>query len=360
MHNIGFRQFIQALTMFLVHAGFALGVVLSSIWLCLALWIQQPGGKWVSIALITLWALFALSILGIYITQHVFSRRKDRVIYLLAFILSLLWYFSIPAKQDRDWDPEVSRVFSYEKQDNQVTIHNVRNFAWHSDGKYDERWESRHYDLDQITGINVITSYWMGPKIAHTLVSFDFAHQQPLVFSIEIRKEKQESFSAIGGFFRQFELSLIAADEKDIVYTRSNIRNEQVYFFPIKMPKAAMQALFIEYLHKADELAAAPKWYNTVTSNCTTIIFDMAQAIEESLLPKDYRLLASGYLPNYLYDLGVLDQDWDMTQWYQQAHVNPRTANFDRLQDQSSQQYSKLIRQGLPQPHTSEHPIKQP
>ncbi|MEG2922188.1 MAG: DUF4105 domain-containing protein, partial [Acinetobacter sp.] len=83
----------------------------------------------------------------------------------------------------------------------------------------------------------------MGPEIAHTLVSFNFSDQKPLVFSIETRKEKTESFSAIGGFFRKYELSLIAADEKDIVYTRSNVRNEQVYFFPVKMPKSEMKAL---------------------------------------------------------------------------------------------------------------------
>lgn len=353
MHNIGFRKFIQALASFSIHAGFTLGVFLSSIWLCLALWIQQPGGRWVSIVLMTLWALFAMSILGIYFTQHVFSRQKDRIIYLLVFALSLAWYFNIPAKQDRDWDPEVARIFSYEKQGNIITIHNVRNFAWHENGKYDERWESRQYDLNQITGVNIITSYWMGPQIAHTLVSFDFTHQRPLVFSIEIRKEKQESFSAIGGFFRQFELSLIAADEKDIIYTRSNIRNEQVYFFPIKMSKTAMQALFIEYLHKSDELAASPKWYNTITSNCTTIIFDIAQTIEESLLPKDYRLLVSGYLPNYLYDLGVLDPSWSIEQWYQYAHVNPRTDDFNLQQNQSSFAYSQRIRQGLIQPKPS-------
>ncbi|MCP5774965.1 DUF4105 domain-containing protein, partial [Klebsiella pneumoniae] len=92
-------------------------------------------------------------------------------------------------------------------------------------------------------------------------------------FSIEIRKEKNEEFSAIGGFFRKYELSLVASDEKDIVYTRSNVRGEQVYFFPVKMPQAQAKALFKEYLRQADELAQKPKWYNTLTSNCTTLVF---------------------------------------------------------------------------------------
>ncbi|MFH4202185.1 DUF4105 domain-containing protein, partial [Acinetobacter baumannii] len=80
--------------------------------------------------------------------------------------------------------------------------------------------------------------------------------------------------------------------------------------FPVKMPQAQAKALFKEYLRQADELAQKPKWYNTLTSNCTTLVFDMVQAISQQQLPSDYRLLASGYLPNYLYDLKVLEQSW--------------------------------------------------
>ncbi len=98
----------------------------------------------------------------------------------------------------------------------------------------------------------------------------------------------------------------MASDEHDIVYTRSNIRHEQVYFFPVRLGQAESKALFVEYLHKTDELAKHPKWYNTLTSNCTTLVFDMVQAVSHDALPTDYRILASGYLPNYLYDLGAI------------------------------------------------------
>ena len=113
------------------------------------------------------------------------------------------------------------------------------------------------------------------------------------------------------------------------------------------MPQAQAKALFKEYLRQADELAQKPKWYNTLTSNCTTLVFDMVQAISQQQLPSDYRLLASGYLPNYLYDLKVLEQSWDMHTWYQRAHVNPRV---ERTANLSSQDYSRLMRQGLPKP----------
>lgn len=331
----------------LLHFLFALFVICSSIWACMAIWFQQPLGHIFSIVLIIVWIIFALTCLGTYTTQYFLNRTKSGLIYGLAFIFSLVWYFNIDARQDREWAAEVSRVFTYEQNGNLVTLHNVRNFNWHSENDYDEKWETRTVNLSQISGVNVITSYWMGPQIAHTLVSFDFEHSPPLTFSIEIRKEKNESFSALGGFFRKFELSLIAADEKDILFTRSNIRKEQLYFFPIQMPKAEMRALFEEYLHTAKKLEYTPKWYNTLTSNCTTLVFDMAQAISQHQYPTDYRLLLSGYLPNYLYDLHAFSHQWSMEEWYQQAHVNPKTEHRNNL---SSAEYSTLIRQGLLHP----------
>lgn len=349
MDSLKTKPMLHRLGMSLLHSLFSLFVVMTSIWFCLAIWIQQPLGQIFSYFIILLWAIFALSILGIYFTKNLFTRKIDSLIYLVAFLLSLVWYFNIPAKQDREWSPEVSRIFSYEKQGQLVTIHNVRNFDWRTIDQYDERWETRTYNLDDITGVNIITSYWMGPQIAHTLVSFNFSNQRPLVFSIEIRKEKNESFSAIGGFFRQFELSLIAADEKDIVYTRSNIRGEQVYFFPVRLPKAESQALFEEYLSKSADLAKHPKWYNTLTSNCTTLVFDMVQAISAQKLPTDYRLIASGYLPNYLYDLGALNHQWSMHEWYEKAHANPRTDEYSHFKYQNSANFSKVLRLGLPE-----------
>lgn len=344
------RELFISLAMWLLHGAFTLFVILSSIWLCLALWYQQPLGNIFSRVIIAIWVLFTLSLIGFYINGHIVSRRTDILLYGFVFACGLLWYFSLEARQDRDWNPEVAKQLHYEKQGDMVTLHNVRNFNWRSNEDYDIHWESRTVDLNKITGLNVIASYWMGPKIAHTLVSFDFADQEPLVFSIEIRKEKNEEFSAFGGFFRKYELSLIASDEKDLIYTRSNIRNEQVYLFPVKMPVAERKALFIEYLNKADELHDEAKWYNTLTSNCTTLVFDMVQAINTRQLPKDYRLFASGYLPNYLDDLKAINQNYSLKEWYRLAHINPRTEQYAQQKDQSSKYFSKIIRLDIPKP----------
>ncbi|UOO90898.1 DUF4105 domain-containing protein [Vitreoscilla massiliensis] len=328
------------------HLLITLLILLCSLWLAMAVWIQQPLPLALTISVMVVWLTLSALTLGSGLNKLKPYRPRLWLSYSVLFGLGLLWYFNIPAKQDRQWAPEVAQQLSYERDGNTITLHNVRNFNWHSESHYDERWETRRYDLSQITGVNVMTSYWMGPQIAHTLVSFDFKNQAPLVFSIEIRKEQNEQFSAIGGFFRQFELSLIAADEHDIVYTRSNVRGEQVYFFPINhLSQQEMQALFLAYLQQADALRAQPSWYNSLSSNCTTLVYDMAKSVSRAKLPLDYRLIASGYLPNYLYDLKALSPQWDMQTWYRHAHVNPRVNSYPSL---SSAEYSRLIRQGLP------------
>src|SRR5690606_25916658 len=158
----------------------------------------------------------------------------------------------------REWAPDVARMSYGEVNGSIVTLHNVRDFNWRSETDFDERWIKQDYELQTIKSVDMFLSYWMGPGIAHTLVSFGLEDGRHVVFSVEIRKEKHEAFSAIGGFFKDFELSLIAATEQDIVRTRSNTRGEDVYMYSVDLDKPAMQALFLSYVKQGQQLQTTP------------------------------------------------------------------------------------------------------
>lgn len=283
-------------------------------------------------------------------------------LYGATWLIGLGWFFSIEPKQDRDWMAEVDQQGSYERDATNpdlITLTNVRNFDWQNKEDATEHWETRTIDLSKLSGVDVTNSYWMGPLIAHTLVSFRFEDDRPLAFSFEIRKENGESFSALAGFFRRYELSLIAAEERDIIYTRSNARGEQVYLFPISnLQQHEVKSLFESYLTAMGELNTKPAWYNTLTSNCTNIIFYMARIVSGDRLPWDYRIWVSGWLPNYLYDVGMLDaapekqnQPWSMDTWYERTHINPKTLGFNNLHSiANSREFSRQIRQDIPIP----------
>lgn len=179
--------------------------------------------------------------------------------------------------------------------------------------------------------------------MAHAFISFGFQDGQHLAFSLEVRQEQHEGFSVLGGFFRQYELALVVGDENDVIYARSNIRDEEVYIYPIRMQPTEMQMLFLEYLNQANRLNHQPRWYNTLVSNCTTILFDL---IEHAMgnVPRDYRVLLPGLLPDYLYVHGQLDQSISLDEWKKRAHVNPKTAHLTQGPDQAQPLFSQLIR----------------
>ncbi|MGY8857743.1 MAG: Lnb N-terminal periplasmic domain-containing protein [Pseudomonadales bacterium] len=373
----------QRLVTFLI----AVTLLLSALWLLLAIWYQY------GVSSVLTW-LATIAIVGI-LAALLSTRYWDTVtkilqsdslsnkksiskntatklligIYSAVWLVGLGWFFSIEPKQNREWMAEVDQRVSYERDATNpdlITLTNVRNFDWQTEEDAIEHWDTRTIDLSKLSGVDVTNSYWMGPLIAHTLVSFRFEDDRPLAFSFEIRKEDGESFSALAGFFRRYELSLIAAEERDIIYTRSNARGEQVYLFPISnLQQHEVRSLFESYLTAADDLNAKPAWYNTLISNCTNIIFYMARIVSGDRLPWDYRIWVSGWLPNYLYDVGMLDaapeknnQPWSMNTWYERTHINPKAKGFDNQvnsqsdidRDKNSRKFSQQIRQDIPIP----------
>ncbi|OZI70819.1 Lnb N-terminal periplasmic domain-containing protein [Bordetella genomosp. 12] len=315
-----------------------LAVVLVTAWGGLALYYQLPGGRWGKGLATVLWVASALAALYALFARPHWGRRAGWLYALLVLVL-LGWWHSLQPSNDRVWADDVARMLGGSHAGSVVRLENVRNFQWRTDDDYTVRWENRSYDLDELESVDMVLSTWGMPAIAHTLVSFGFSDGQHVVFSVEIRKEKHEKFSEIGGFFKEFELSVVAADERDIIYVRTAVRGEQVAIYPISMSRQAMRELFLAYVDTANGLREQPRFYHTVTANCTTLVYQMARAIVPGL-PMDYRLLLSGYLPEYLYAHGGLDHSQSLEQIRQHADITARAARVG-----NTPEFSRAIRQ---------------
>lgn len=323
-------------------------VVLAAGWGALALWFQLPGAVAVRLVAIAAWCLLGLGAVAACIGHRKRWPQWPRLalpVFGLALVALLAWWSTLTPSHDRVWADDVARLLQAEVDGSQVTLHNVRNFDWRTPEDYIPRWETREYDLDRLVSADLVMSYWMGPAIAHTLVSFGFDDGQRVVFSLEIRKERHESFSAIGGFFRKFEQVLVAADENDIVRTRSNARGEDVYLYHLDLPPETLRALFAGYLDEAAALRREPAFYNTLTSNCTTVIFELARRIAPGI-PMDYRLLLSGYFARYVHELGGLADGYGYEELQRRGYINPRATALPP--DAGSTVFSRAIRQGVP------------
>jgi len=321
----------------------AAALFLSGAWGAFALAFRFPGMRAVRVAAATVWAIGCLVLWVAWFGWRAWWALPGL---LASFAALLAWWATIRPRNDRVWADDVARLLHGEVEGPRVVLHNVRDFEWRGDDDYDVRWETREYDLDHLAGVDAILSYWSGEAIAHAMLSFGFDDGRHVVFSVEIRRKRGEAFSEIGGFFRQFELILIAADERDIVRVRSNVRGEDDYLFPLRMPREAMRSLFLSYVDAANELVGTPRFYNTVTSNCTTIGYRMAKRIDGAL-PFDLRLLLTGYLPEYLGDNGTLDPRLSVDEWRRLGRITER-ARATRPQDD----FSAAIRVGIPPAHS--------
>ena len=321
----------------------ALIVVVFFAWGSLALWVQFARQTARRGLLLGLWALVTIFFIVAILVPFTSSLLTIAVIaYLLSMLALLYWWQSVRPSNDRAWIPQVSRQTQGTIHGNLVTIKNVRNFIWHQPEQFTPQWETRQYDLSRLASVDLVLSYWSSPAIAHALVSFGFGNDEYLVFSVEIRRKQADAFSELGGFFKMYELSIIAADERDVLFVRSNIRQEDCYLYRVQMDPAARHSLFLAYLDEANHLVHTPRFYHTITGNCTTLIFRMMDRIVPGL-PLDYRLLASGYLPEYLYKMQALQGADAIEEYRRRGYYSDRAkANPD------IGRYSQVIREGVP------------
>jgi len=295
---------------------------------------------------------FRIALAGVFVftTALAFLRSRNRrrtfLGFLVVFAVLVALFFQIPASNNREWQPEVSIAPYATFNGDFVTIHGVRNFDYRTETDFDVRWEDRTYDLRKLDSANLIAVYWAGKAIAHIMLSFGFEGKDYLTVSIETRKERGEAFSTIAGFFRKYELVYVFADERDIIRVRTTYRKpqEDVYVYRLRAPLKNIRRVFLDYLKSINELRDKAEFYNTLTTNCTTSILLHTRMNPESP-PMSWKILLSGYLPDYLYELGKLDTALPFAELEKISHVNEKAHSADK-----DPAFSQRIREGLPKP----------
>lgn len=302
--------------------GFAiLLAILLTVWAVAALYLDLLPDSNLKIVLASAFAIAMLAAL------LVFRRGGIGIeICVVGFALIFIWWLTLKPSNDRAWQPDVAQTAWAEINGDRVTIHNVRNCDYRTEGDYTPHWETRSFDLSQIRGMDILLTYWGSPWIAHPIVSFQFGDNDYIAMSIETRKEVGEVYSAVRGFFRYYELIYTVSDERDVVRLRTNYRKgEETYLFHTRATPEKARSTFLNYIEKINRIRTRPEWYNALTNNCTTNIAALAGASEW-----DWRVLLNGRSDQMLYERGDLaTANLSFAQLKQQAHINAaaRAAN---------------------------------
>ena len=273
----------------------------------------------------------------------VFVRRPWKmVVTAVGFVAVLAWWLSLSASNERDWLPDVAVLPYATFTNNLVTLHNLRNCDYRTETDFTVQHYDRTYDLDALRTADLSLVTWGSPHIAHTMVSFGFTNGDYVCCSIETRKEKGEAYSAVKGLFRQFELTYVIADERDLIRLRTNYRQgEEVCLYRLQAPPEQIRQLFLDYLHRANELHEHTEWYNALTDNCTTGIRTQRAAADRA--PWDWRMLINGHLDELLYERGTIVTNLPFAELKKISNINARAKAADAAAD-----FSQRIRQGLP------------
>jgi hypothetical protein len=261
---------------------------------------------------------------------------------LVVFVMVLAAWLTIPPSNARDWQPDVMTLPFAEIDGDHVLVHNVRNADYRTETDYTVRLEDRVLDLSKLRSLDLFLIYWGSPLIAHTIMSWGFEGDQYLAISIETRKEKGEQYSALRGFFRQYEFTFVVADERDVVRLRTNFRGEDVYLYRLDVSPADARVLLLRYLEEINQLRERPEWYNALTGNCTTGILRLATSGQRRSW-WSWRLLVNGYFDELAYDIGAIDRSLPFSVIKAKSHINKVAKAADE-----DPHFSARIRDGLP------------
>ncbi len=273
---------------------------------------------------------------------------KKFITFLLLFVVLLIVLYIVFAlivrpSLDRNWNKDQKTLPKISFDGDRVSIQNIRNISYRTTKDFDVAHYDKTFDLKELETVWFMVEPFSGHGFgaAHTLLSFGFADDSYVSVSVEIRKEEGESFSPVKGLFRQYELTYVVADERDVLKLRTNYRKDDVYLYPIKVSKEKARELFVSMLQRADKLTKEPEFYNTLTSTCTTNIVDHVNILSPGKVPFSFKTLMPAYADEYALTLGLIDdEETDITKLRAKYQINEKAEKYaDDLE------FSKRIRE---------------
>lgn len=260
---------------------------------------------------------------------------KNIIHLLLALILLITCVFIVvnfttTPSNTRVWNTD-QEILPYAKiQDNLISIYNIRNFSYASTTSYTPSYYDKTFDLNKLKKVWYIVEPFSGiPGSAHTFLSFEFEDEQFISISVEIRKEKDESFHPIKGLFNTYEIMYVIADEKDSIKLRTNYRKDLVYLYPAKASKDRSKALFLDMIMRVNTLKDKPEFYNTITNTCTTNIVKHVNKMTPNRVPLfNFSVLFPENSDKLAYELGLIDTEISFEETRKRHLINDRALKY--------------------------------
>ena len=256
------------------------------------------------------WLLVLVVVVGHIGLWVKLPRRRRWVAPWMFVLIGVLVQNGFQQRSDRDWSEDQARSPHAVINGDTITIHNIRNFRYQNATEWTPAWMDAEYALSDLeAGYFIVEHFSPGvDAIAHTMVSFRFKDDRFLAVSVEIRKEKGETYSPLRGLFRQFELYYVMADEQDALRLRTHHRKSRVAIHRMASDIEGVRAYFMDIMARVNALHNRPEFYHTLTSSCTTNLARHLEAVTDFSVSWDKRVYLPGYSSELAWELGLLGE----------------------------------------------------
>lgn len=250
---------------------------------------------------------------------------------------------------DRIWTRQSAKLATVkwnQADGRRFTIQDIRDFRYRTRDEFETSYLTKEYSLDDIVSLDFIYVAWSSVKvIGHTMLSFGFKDGTYLVFSPEVRRDigNADTSPIIPGLFKHFNIAIQVGTERDLIELRTNHRKEDVYLYKTTLSKEQREAIFIDLLMQTNDYAENPRFYNSVTTNCTTeLIPSLRKGVDIPVF--DYSYFLNGYISEAAFKSGFFvkaSETQSFDELKNSSHINPKVIDATPTQLEN---YSKMIR----------------
>lgn len=253
-------------------------------------------------------------------------------------------------KVDLDWKDDLAATASASVNERGiVTLRNVRDWTYNGAKVVSTEWRSVTLDPKQVKAVWFILEPF--PKwhaVGHTLLSFEFEDGSAYAFSIEARLQKGQTYSSWKGLFNTYELAYTWGTERDFISRRLYYLGHDVRAYPLAVSSTTAQILFSKLITETNELAAKPRFYNTLTENCTNTLAYMVNELKPHTLPRALAWYFTGLSDIYLmkhHFIALINDSVAETQ----AHfdLTPLKTKLESASETTGPDFSRALREAL-------------
>ncbi len=223
-----------------------------------------------------------------------------------------------PPRQDRDWYPYLARAPDVAVTEERFDVAPVSDWSYNREGPAAQTYTTAGYAIEDLRQVWFMLEPQPGSQLAaHTLLLFEFAGDRMLGLTIEARREQGEEYSALRGVFNTFELAYIWASARDLLTRRAVMLDHEVFVYPVAITDEQKRSLLRRLLERTEALETQPRYYNTITSNCTN---ELAKAAGFHWAPA---YIFTGRSDEYLFRRHIIPGDT-----FEQAHARSDMTQF--------------------------------